>query len=765
MTLERGTLLHNRYRILEILGQGGMGSIYRAVDDNLGVEVAVKENLFTTDEYARQFRREATILAGLRHTNLPRVSDHFVFEDQGQYLVMDYIEGEDLRERMDRIGVIPEAEALIIGVAMCDALTYMHTQNPPILHRDIKPGNVKITSEGKVFLVDFGLAKVAFRGQRTVTGARAMTPGYSPPEQYGGARTDHRSDIYSLAATLYASMAGVVPEDSLARTMEQAKLTPLRNRNPDITRRFSKVIEKALAVHPDDRYQTADEFKQSLLGSSSTSKRRFIEGGTVDPLTSDASVWDGVVQPSERMEQLTSDPSSPSPLSSSLPIQDYETPPMPKPLKKRRGCLTTILLVVLLLVVGGGVAYYLNPDLPQQIIDLLPIEVAIWAKPTETSTLEPSPTTIEPSATFTWTSTDIPPTSTILPTMTAIISATLDNTPTSTPTPAPTPTHTVTITETSIPTETNTLVPSATLTETPTITSTTELSSVATPRGGGHGQIAFASFRTGLPQIYVIDIDGTDLSQLTDAQLGACQPDWSPDGAKLVFISPCEENQELYDTSSLFIINADGSGLEQLPTTGKGDFDPAWSPDGKQIAFTSLRNAFRPQVHIIDLESKEVISLSEADNKDYQPEWSPDGSNILFVSTRNGPYQIWTMKVDGTEQLRFTASRDLWNTYPVWSPDSQMILYTQRAQGGVPRLYAARYPDGATAEFYIYPYPGAIPMREANYSPDGNWLVFESWPDGALHDIYIMRQNGNDLTQMTFDPEDDFDPDWRPVGP
>src|SRR5919205_516648 len=211
MTLERGALLHKRYRIVEILGQGGMGSVYRAVDENLGVDVAVKENLFTTDEYARQFRLEAVILANLRHPNLPRVTDHFV-----------------------------------IGAALCDALAYLHTRKPPILHRDIKPGNVKITPDGHIFLVDFGLAKVLHGSQATTTGARAMTPGYSPPEQYGTARTDPRTDIYSLGATLYAALSGIIPEDGLARAMDNTQLTPLRKRNSKVSKRLASAIEKAM---------------------------------------------------------------------------------------------------------------------------------------------------------------------------------------------------------------------------------------------------------------------------------------------------------------------------------------------------------------------------------------------------------------------------------------------------------------------------------------------------------------------------------------
>jgi len=151
MTLVVGTVLNQRYRVIGILGQGGMASVYHAVDENLGVEVAVKENLFTTEEYARQFHREAVILATLRHPNLTRVTDHFVIEGQGQYLVMDYIEGEDLRERMDRVGTLSEEETVIIGAAICDALRYLESVSPPVVHRDIKPGNVKIMPNGQIY--------------------------------------------------------------------------------------------------------------------------------------------------------------------------------------------------------------------------------------------------------------------------------------------------------------------------------------------------------------------------------------------------------------------------------------------------------------------------------------------------------------------------------------------------------------------------------------------------------------------------------------
>ncbi|MFO3796094.1 MAG: serine/threonine-protein kinase, partial [Anaerolineales bacterium] len=348
MTLARGTLLHGRYRIMEILGQGGMGAIYRAIDERLGVEVAVKENFFTTEEYARQFRLEAVILASLRHPNLPRVSDHFVEED-GQYLVMDYIEGEDLRQRMERQGTISEEEAVMIGAAVCDALAYLHNHRPPILHRDIKPGNIKITPDGHIFLVDFGLAKVVEGSQATSTGARAMTPGYSPPEQYGTARTDARTDIYSLGATLYAALTGVIPEDGLARAMGNTELTPLRKRNPKVSRRVAAVIEKAMAIDPAERYQTAEEFKRALLAAKGITER---ETGsyTVPPPSQPFVAPESSETGTPSSPILASGGKSPMP----VPVAEEEQPFRPPKRKKRGvGCFGWGVFLGTLLVGAG----------------------------------------------------------------------------------------------------------------------------------------------------------------------------------------------------------------------------------------------------------------------------------------------------------------------------------------------------------------------------------------------------------------------------
>ncbi len=178
--LSTGMILSSRYRIVKSLGQGGFGVVYKAWDIRLNVPCAVKENFEASAEAERQFAREASILAGLRHPNLPKVTDHFSLPGQGQYLVMEYIEGEDLQAKLDRAGgPLPENQVLPWFEQICDALIYLHTHVPPIIHRDLKPANIRICPDGTAMLVDFGIAKLYDPAKRTTLGARCDT-GFCP---------------------------------------------------------------------------------------------------------------------------------------------------------------------------------------------------------------------------------------------------------------------------------------------------------------------------------------------------------------------------------------------------------------------------------------------------------------------------------------------------------------------------------------------------------------------------------------------------------
>ena len=277
--LNTGLIINNRYRIVKLLGQGGFGAVYRAWDINLNRPCALKMNLDTSQEAQRQFQREASTLSGLSHPNLPRVTDHFHVAGQGQFLVMDFAEGEDLEAILARDGQFAPEQALLIITQVADALAYLHQQEPPIIHRDIKPANIRINAEGHVFLVDFGLAKVFDQHLRTTIGARAVTTGFSPPEQYGQGNTDARTDVYALAATLYMLLTGAEPQESVQRIVED-KLQPLEQINTAVSEPMSTALVRAMSLNPSQRYQTIDEFVQSLTQSTSAPT---ISVAAVDP--------------------------------------------------------------------------------------------------------------------------------------------------------------------------------------------------------------------------------------------------------------------------------------------------------------------------------------------------------------------------------------------------------------------------------------------------------------------------------------------------
>jgi serine/threonine-protein kinase len=283
--LSPGTILWSRYRILDLVGQGGMGAIYQAEDLRLeGRLCAIKEvtpDPGASKEYQEQaqaaFHREASILARLDHANLPKVSDFFLFNGR-DYLVMDFVPGQDLREIIEHARhkqtFVPEEQVMTWAEQLINALEYLHHQDPPVLHRDIKPSNIKLTPNGTIKLVDFGLVKLLHPDDnRTVTVLQGRaTIQYAPLEQIGGdsGYTDGRSDIYSLGATLYHLLTNEPPPDAKTRYIRPKTQTPLsiREINPEVSIQTEQAILHALGLHPEDRPDNIQQFRRELLSGA-----------------------------------------------------------------------------------------------------------------------------------------------------------------------------------------------------------------------------------------------------------------------------------------------------------------------------------------------------------------------------------------------------------------------------------------------------------------------------------------------------------------
>lgn len=397
--LDPGTILNNRYRIVKLIGKGGFGAVYRAWDLSLQKPCALKENTDTAPDSVRQFTREAVILANLRHPNLPDVTDHFNIPDQGQYLVMEFVEGLDLQQFIGQNrGPLPENQVIPWIIQTCNALDYMHQQTPPVIHRDIKPANIKVNPQGTVKLVDFGIAKLYDPAGKTTVGARAVTPGYSPPEQYGSGRTDRRSDIYSLGATLYSGLTGQVPVDSMKRQLG----TPLPEPhyyNPGISPHVEASILRAMQLSPDLRYQGAVEFKSSLV----------------------------IAQPAPAYQPYSPAPAPPpSMMPDTLPAGSQ---PYGSGQKKRSLWVIGIIAAVLLFCIGGLItSYWMLTRLPTSG-EATETQMTLYIQGTQTAiALQPTETAVPPTPSLT----QVP------------LSSTPENTPTDTPTLSPIPTFTST---------------------------------------------------------------------------------------------------------------------------------------------------------------------------------------------------------------------------------------------------------------------------------------------------------------------------------
>ncbi|HJQ34164.1 MAG TPA: protein kinase [Pyrinomonadaceae bacterium] len=267
-----GTVLQNRYVVERQIGVGGMGAVYVATDRRFGSTVALKETFFDDPNLRKAFEREARLLNHLRHHALPRVSDHFE-EADGQFLVMEYIAGEDLSQMLKaRAGQgFPAAQVTAWADQLLDALDYLHTQEPPVVHRDIKPQNLKLTSRDQIVLLDFGLAKGTPLQTRVTNTASLFgySFNYAPIEQMQGTGTDPRSDLYSLGATLYHLLTGQTPPDALSRATavlnnEPDPLRPASDGAAHVPAEVSEVLSRAMALSAAKRFASAAEMRAAL---------------------------------------------------------------------------------------------------------------------------------------------------------------------------------------------------------------------------------------------------------------------------------------------------------------------------------------------------------------------------------------------------------------------------------------------------------------------------------------------------------------------
>ena len=658
MELSPETILNNRYRIVQQLGQGGMGAVYLAYDISLEHQVAVKVNRNPSEQSTTQFLREARLLAGLRHPNLPRVIDYFVSGPE-QFLVMDYVPGDDLGVLIEKQGAQPLERVLNWAQQIGSALNYLHKQTPPVIHRDVKPSNIKLTNEGEAMLVDFGIAKTSDSSQATAAGAIGYTPGYAPPEQYGSSRTGPYSDQYSLAATLYALLTGQKPVESVERVLGNAVLSPMNLLNPTIPAKIQQVIEKAMAMRPEERFSSIDEFIRALNDPS----------------------YQPTIRPTPQLQ--------PAPAPAVVPAPSAKAPPA----KRRNGLLGAGIgigvLVVLLLCAGGAFLYVrsLSPK-PAPSPTMLAVVAPSQASQTAVPTAEPVKASGSP----------VP--ATALPATAAVILPSSTGTPPAAASSTPGPVgkggviafasdradgSTFQIWTMKAALSANGQVVSSDPTQ---VTSGegsknepawspdgSRLLYVAAGGKNGAGQ------DTGL-DIFMVNLNtpGSQPVNLTLLKGDDTYPAWSPDGKTIAFTNQGRFN----DIRQIYMMNADGSNQRRISFDFE-EYSPSWSPDMNwllYVIFARDHNYLYLRNHVNNFatatpqayDNKEIFGrLGQVAN----PAWSPDGNTIAYTRIDGLNQHIYTVPFKSRGDNPNLLTKDTPRDYePSWSPDSQWITFT-----------------------------------------------------------------------------------------
>jgi eukaryotic-like serine/threonine-protein kinase len=677
--IEAGLVLKERYKIVSLLGQGGMGEVFLAEDLSLDTQVAVKINHNLNETASNQFIREARLLASLKHPNLPRVIDYFT-ENDSQVLVMDYIPGDDLRKIVERKTKPDQGQIMKWALQLADALSYLHNRKPPIFHRDIKPANIKLTPSGDVILVDFGIAKTGDPSQETQTGAWAFSPGFAPPEQVSGMRTGPYSDQYSLASTIYYLFAGKPPVDSAQRMMGSAEFVPLEMAAPNIPDHVNAAITRALSVKPADRFESIADFIAAFSNAEPASA-------------------------GEAQKTVVST-RKPVPVPPMVPPVQGSTG---KPRKKGSAGIFVGIFLLLAILVGGY--FGLNA---LGYLDKFPIPLA--ATSTATATVMVVPITVLPPA-VTETAT-LEPTATPEPTtegtpetigrggrvafvsnrqadgynqvwlmdigMDAVGKITAYNlqklTDTegdkSQPTWSPDGTKLLFVGESKAYAQNGTpyakdiyMIDFSQENPVP-VDITQRAGDDVDPSWSATGQkIAYTSYyrEDGLPQIFTMNADGSEVTRISE-RFAEHFPVWTPNDDFLVYVMDysgmsvlsMRDRWSLYTSTKKFDMSSDAGRLGNVS-------DPQLTVDGSMIVYTRMIGTKTNLFTAIYKDRGRTVTQLTDSGADYAACWSPDGLWILFTSERDGDAEVYIIATDGSNLTNLTGQPSV-DKDPAWQP-------------------------------------------------------------------------------------------------
>ncbi|MEA3351652.1 MAG: protein kinase [Chloroflexota bacterium] len=699
-----------RYQIIEELGRGGMATVYRANDPNFEREVAVKvlPRAFLHDPQFRvRFEREAKMVAALEHSAIVPVYD-FGEEDGQPYIVMRMMAGGDLTQKLEK-GRLSLGEATKITIQLTAALGSAHSNG--VVHRDLKPGNILFDQYDNAFLSDFGIARLT-KGSHTLTGENIIgTPAYMSPEQVQGEKDlDNRSDLYAMGIIFYQMLTGDTPYQATtpAKVMMMHILDPLPNLSevkPDLSPLVKRWLQKALAKEPDDRFATAAEMGAALQHAVRGESHPTLATAPGAKLGQDA--------------QIKTAPSAPA-ATVYKPPQSVETPtPAPAPVqyKRKRGWVPFVIGGFVLLGIGAiaalAIAFFgYRGQGP----------LAMLASPTETevsvTSVQASPT-VSPSSEASIT----PPGSTVSPSSTTESAAVATITPTNTP--------------------------ESTLTGTPEILTI-----------GGADKIAFVNANN----IWMMNVDGSDLEQLTNDGAEKHNLSWTPDGTTLIYISgKCVKSIEIASERQDNIACFETAELLEV-------FEI--SPDGTQVAISLNREVYLVPYDVEALKQAryytDLTEMSECpgfaplktySNSDVPAkfvQWSGGGERLaVMMLAAQGGIQVDLVRIfevgdcqthptrtDEFPPPRFTV--DNYDDTPYiqnFGHDGGFLyaLTSYARNDGYGHLYLYNA-DLHKADVQVNPIDGDCCYRDPVFSPDGRYLAFAYQPyeAGATAQLYLV---------------------------